>query len=150
MKSISSSIGLTLSSLMEKNSVGLSILYSGSGWEKLEEYCSTNFIHISNKLVMFSPPISKGPILFLVLSFFLAYVKKYLGFDFMFSIARVSFTTVSSSYEFNNFLSILPMAFSIRFFLSDGFLFCSSLFSFLFFLNNPLLSLGILFECDPR
>ena len=85
VKSISPSIGPTLSSLMEKNSVGLSILYSGSGWEKLEEYCSTNFIHISNKLVIFSPFISKGPILFLVLSFFLAYVKKYLGFDFVFN-----------------------------------------------------------------
>jgi len=147
--SISPSRGPAFSSFMEKNSVGFSILYSGSGWEKLEEYCSTNFVHISNKLVIFSPPISKGPILFLVLSFFLAYVKKYLGFDFIYSIARVSFTIFSSSYESNNFLSISPMAFSIRFFLSDGFLFRSSLFSIFFFLNNTLLSLGILFECDP-
>merc|ERR1712179_789202 len=150
VKSISSSIGSALSSFMEKNSIEFSILYLGSGWEKLEEYCCTNFIHISNKLVNFSPSISKGPILFLVLSFFLAYVKKYLGFDFMFSIARASFTIFSSLYEFNNFLSISPMAFSIHFFLSGGLLFCSSLFSIFFFLNSTLLSLGILFDCDPR
>merc|ERR1712179_185963 len=123
VKSISPSIGPTLSSFMEKNSDGFSILYSGSGWEKLEEYCSTNFIHVSHKLVIFSPFISKGLILFLVLSFFLAYVKKYLGFDFMFSIARASFTMFSTSYESNNFLSISPMAFSIHFFLSGGLLF---------------------------
>merc|ERR1712120_101563 len=103
----------------------------------------TNFIHISNKLVNFSPSISKGPTLFLVFSFFLAYVKKYLGFDFMFSIALVSFKTFYSSYEFNNLLSISPMSFSICFLLSGGFLFCSSFLSFLFFLNNTLLSLGI-------
>ena len=75
VKSISSSIGSALSSFMVKNSFGFSILYLGSGWEKLEEYCCTNFIHISDKLVNFSPSISKGPILFLVLSFFLAYEK---------------------------------------------------------------------------
>merc|ERR1712033_11168 len=95
-------------------------------------------------------PLSKGPILLLDLSFFHAYVKKYLGFDFKFSIAHDSFTKVSSSYEFNNFLSILPMAFSIRFFRLGRFLFCSSLFGFFFFLNKTLLSLGILFECVPR
>merc|ERR1711888_133626 len=132
VKSISPSTDLAFTSFMEKNSLGFSILCFGSGWEKLDEYCSTNFVHISNKLVIFSPSISKGPILLLVLSFFLAYVKKYLGFDLRFSITRVSFTTVSSSYEFNNFLSILPMAFSILFFFLGGFFFCSSLLSFLF------------------
>merc|ERR1711913_64120 len=149
VKSISSSTCSALSLFIEKNSIGFSILYLGSGWEKLEEYCSTNFIHISKKLVKFSPSISKGPTLFLVFSFFLAYVKKYLGFDFMFSIALVSFKIFSSSYEFNNFLSISPMSLSICFLLSGGFLFYSSLLSFLFFLNNTLLSLGILFVCDP-
>merc|ERR1712121_467107 len=148
VKSISPSTDLAFTSFMEKNSLGFSILCFGSGWEKLDEYCSTNFVHISDKLVIFSPPISKGPILLLVLSFFLAYVKKYLGFDFMYSLARASSTILSSSYESNNFLSISPMVFSIRSFLSGEFLFFNSLFSIFLFLNNTLLCLGILFECE--
>ena len=88
---------------MEKNSIEFDILYFGSGWEKLEEYCCSNFAHISDKHVICLPSMSKGPIFFLVLSFLLAYVKKYLGFDFMFSIARSSFTMFSFSYEFKQF-----------------------------------------------
>merc|ERR1712120_61881 len=95
LKSMSSNIGPVFSLCMEKNSIEFAILYFGSGWEKLEEYCCTNFIHISDKLVIFSPSISKRSYFFLVLSFFLAYVKIYLGFDFIFSIARDSITMFS-------------------------------------------------------
>merc|ERR1712121_376337 len=103
VKSMFSSKGLVFSFCMEKNSIEFDILYFGSGWEKLEEYCCSNFAHISDKLVIRLPSMSKGPIFFLVLSFLLGYVKKYLGFDFMFSIARSSFTMFSFSYEFKSF-----------------------------------------------
>ena len=45
VKSVSHSLGPVFSSSMEKNSFGFSILNFGSGWEKLEDYCSASLIH---------------------------------------------------------------------------------------------------------
>ena len=72
VKSMSHNLEPVLSSSVKKKLVVFSILKSGSGWEKLEEYCSTNFTHISNKLSILSSLISKGPIVLLVFRFFFA------------------------------------------------------------------------------
>ena len=97
IKSMSHSLGPVFSSSVEKNSYGFFILNFGPGWEKLEEFCSTNLTHISINLSIFFPFISKGPILLLVLSFFFAYAKKCFGLDFIFSIARTSLSIFSFS-----------------------------------------------------
>merc|ERR1712121_483247 len=144
IKSRSHSLGPVFSSLVEKNSFGFSILNFGLGWEKLDEYCSTSLIHISTSLLIFSPFISKGPILLLVLSFLFAYAKKCLGFDFIFSNALVSFA-IFSSRDSNNFLSISLILFSNSAFDSAEFVFRN----FLFFLSNSLLSLVMLFDYVP-
>merc|ERR1712033_136361 len=149
VKTRSSNLGPTFSSLVGKNSFGFSILNFGSGWEKLDEYCSTSLIHISTSLSIFSPFISKEPILLLVLSFLFAYAKKCLGFDFNFSNALVSFTIFYSSCDSNNFLSISHIPFSNSAFVSAEFVFRNFLCSFFFFLSNILLSLGMLFDCIP-
>merc|ERR1712055_1053736 len=96
---------------------GSSILYFGSGEEKLDSYCSDSFPQISCAVLNISSFILKGPILLLVLSFFLAYVKKCFGLVLMFLIARASFSIFSSLWDFNNFLSMSAIALSMLFFL---------------------------------
>ena len=113
---MSSNLGPLLFSPVEKNPFGSSILYFGFGEEKLDSYCSDSFPQISCAVLNISSLILKGPIILLVLSFFLAYVKKCFGLVLMYLIARVSFSIFSSLWDFNNFLSMLVISFSILFF----------------------------------
>ena len=145
---MSSNLGPLLFPPVEKNPFGSSILYLGSGEEKLESYCSDSFPQISCAVLNISSFILKGPIILLVLSFFFAYVKKCFGFVLMFLIACVSFSIFSFLWDFNNFLSMSTIALSMQFFFLVLHLF-NFKFNFFFFLNSIFLSLGILFVCEP-
>ena len=113
---MSSNLGPLLFSPVEKNPFGSSILYFGSGEEKLESYCSDSFPQISCAVLNISSFILKGPIILLVLSFFLAYVKKCFGLVLMYLIARVSFSIFSFLWDSNSFLSMLTILLPMCFF----------------------------------
>jgi len=68
--------------------------------------------------------------------------------DFMFSIVHFSISFFSFSCDNSNFLSISPIDFLIADFLLEDTTLLSN-FALIFFLNNILLSLGILLICAP-
>ena len=96
VKCISFKLGSPFLTSVLKNSIEFDIPKFLSGREKLDENWSDRLLQMSFNVLTVSLLILNGPITFFVLRFCLVYVKKYLGFDLIFLIARVSLSNFSS------------------------------------------------------